>query len=191
VTPFTYRFRPLSISDLPLVGQWLSHPHVADWWGDPVPALAAIKDHLADPAMNLFIVSFGDMPIGYQQSYDPHAEPDHPLHDPPNQFIGEPALIGRGHGSAFIRAFVEQSFAAGVPRVVTDPNPRNSRAIRAYAKAGFYPIGQRRTLSGEALLMGCDAPAKATKEMSEMANPLTAGLCEFDRRTGRHEPHHG
>jgi hypothetical protein len=29
VTPFTYRFRPLSISDLPLVGQWLSHPHVA------------------------------------------------------------------------------------------------------------------------------------------------------------------
>ena len=170
MTPFTYRFRPLSISDLPLVGQWLSHPHVAEWWGDPVPALAAIKDHLADPAMNLFIVSFGDMPIGYQQSYDPHAEPDHPLHDQPigtlgiDQFIGEPALIGRGHGSAFIRAFVEQSFAAGVPRAVTDPNPRNARAIRAYAKAGFYPIGQRRTLSGEALLMGCDAPAKATKE---------------------------
>ena len=130
MTPFTYRFRPLSISDLPLVGQWLSHPHVAEWWGDPVPALAAIKDHLADPAMNLFIVSFGDMPIGYKQSYDPHAERDHPLHDQPmgtlgiDQFIGEPALIGRGHGSAFIRAFVEQSFAAGVPRVVTDPNPQ-------------------------------------------------------------------
>jgi aminoglycoside 6'-N-acetyltransferase len=76
-------------------------------------------------------------------------------------------LIGRGHGSAFIRAFVEQSFAAGAPRVVTDPNPRNARAIRAYAKAGFHPIGQRRTLSGEALLMGCDALAKASKEMGE------------------------
>jgi hypothetical protein len=74
---------------------------------------------------------------------------------------------------------------------VTDPNPRNARAIRAYAKAGFHPIGQRRTLSGEALLMGCDAPAKATKEMSEGRPALTAGLCELDRRTGRHEPHHG
>ena len=117
------------------------------------------------------------MPIGYQQSYDPHAEPDHPLHDQPigtlgiDQFIGEPALIGRGHGSAFIRAFVEQSFAAGVPRAVTDPNPRNARAIRAYAKAGFYPIGQRRTLSGEALLMGCDAPGRAAKEKSEGQTP--------------------
>jgi aminoglycoside 6'-N-acetyltransferase len=170
VTPLAYRFRPLSVSDLPLVGQWLSRPHVAEWWGEPVPALAAIEDRLADPAMDVFIVSFGDMPIGYQQSYDLHAEPDHPLRDQPlgtlgiDQFIGEPALIGRGHGSAFVRAFVEQSFATGAPRVVTDPNPRNARAIRAYAKAGFHPIGPRTTLSGDALLMGCDAPAMATKD---------------------------
>ena len=80
-------------------------------------------------------------------------------------------MIGHGHGSAFIRVFVERSFAAGVPRVVTDPNPRNARAIRAYANAGFRPIGQRRTLSGEALLMGCDAPAKATKEIREWQTP--------------------
>ena len=177
MTPLPYCYRRMSISDLSLVGQWLSHPHVAEWWGDPVPALAAIEDHLADPAMGVFIVSFGDVPIGYQQSYDPHAEPHHPQQDQPigtlgiDQFIGEPALIGRGHGSAFIRAFVEQSFAAGAPRVVTDPNPRNARAIRAYVKAGFHPIGQRRTLSGEALLMGCDAPAEATKEMSAWQTP--------------------
>jgi RimJ/RimL family protein N-acetyltransferase len=41
--------------------------------------------------------------------------------------------------------------------VVTDPHPRNARAIRAYAKAGFHPIGRRRMLSGEALLLACDA----------------------------------
>jgi hypothetical protein len=28
VTPLAYRFRPLSVSDLPLVSQWLSRPHV-------------------------------------------------------------------------------------------------------------------------------------------------------------------
>jgi len=71
VTPLSYRFRPLSVSDLPLVRQWLSRPHVAEWWGDPVAALAEIEDHLADPAMDLFIVSFGDVPIGYQQSTIP------------------------------------------------------------------------------------------------------------------------
>jgi RimJ/RimL family protein N-acetyltransferase len=43
------------------------------------------------------------------------------------------------------------------PRVVTDPNPRNARALRAYAKAGFQPIDHRVTISGDAVLMGCDA----------------------------------
>jgi aminoglycoside 6'-N-acetyltransferase len=43
-----------------------------------------------------------------------------------------------------------------VPRVVTDPNPRNARAIRAYTKAGFRPIDTRLTISGQALLMACD-----------------------------------
>jgi aminoglycoside 6'-N-acetyltransferase len=101
-------------------------------------------------------------PIGYQQCWDPHAEPDHPCRDQPagtrgiDQFIGEPDFLGYGHGSAFIRRFVEQLFAAGAPRVVTDPNPRNARAIRAYTKAGFRPIDTRLTISGQALLMACD-----------------------------------
>jgi aminoglycoside 6'-N-acetyltransferase len=158
-----YHFRPLSAADLPLIQQWLNRPHVAEWWGDPVRGLTTIEDHLCEPAIDLFMVSYADVAIGYQQSYDPHAEADHPLRDQPigtrgiDQFIGEPDFVGRGHGSAFIRVFVERLFEAGAPRVVTDPNPPNGRAIRAYAKAGFRPIGNRVTLSGEALLMGCDA----------------------------------
>jgi RimJ/RimL family protein N-acetyltransferase len=53
-----------------------------------------------------------------------------------DQFIDEPELLGQGR-TAFIRLFVESLLKAGAPRVVTDPNPRNSRAIRAYARAGF------------------------------------------------------
>jgi aminoglycoside 6'-N-acetyltransferase len=163
MAPLAYRFRPLSAADLPLIRQWLGRPHVSDWWGDPARGLANIRNHLGDPAIDMFMVSHGDDPIGYQQSYDPHAEADHPLRDQPigtrgiDQFIGEPDLIGRGHGSAFIRVFVVQLFDAGTPRIVTDPNPRNARAIRAYIKAGFLPIGPRLTLSGDALLMACDA----------------------------------
>jgi aminoglycoside 6'-N-acetyltransferase len=153
----------MTAADLPLVQRWLNTPHVAQWWGDPVQGLAQIAQHIGDRAVDVFIVILDDIPIGYLQSWDPHAEVDHPCRDQPqgtrgiDQFIGEPDLIGRGHGSAFIRAFVERLFAAGAPRVITDPNPRNARAICAYGKAGFRPIDNRVTISGEALLMGCDA----------------------------------
>jgi aminoglycoside 6'-N-acetyltransferase len=158
-----YQFRTVSTQDLPLLRQWLERPHVREWWGDPDRGLRTIADHIDDPAIDVFIVSNADVPIGYIQSWDPHAEADHPCRDQPlgtrgiDQFIGERDLIGRGHGSAFIRVFVEHLFDAGAPRVVTDPNPRNTRAIRAYSKAGFRPIDTRVTISGEALLMGCDA----------------------------------
>ena len=70
-----------------------------------------------------------------------------------DQFIGEPDMIGRGHGSAFIRAFVDRLLAAGTPRVVTDPDPANTRAIRAYEKAGFRKDRFVDTPDGTALLM--------------------------------------
>jgi aminoglycoside 6'-N-acetyltransferase len=161
-----YQFRPVSAGDFPLLRQWLNRPHVREWWGDPVRGLAQIEESLDDPAIDIFIVSHQDAPIGYQQSWDPHAEADHPCRDQPigtrgiDQFIGEPEFVGRGHGSAFIRVFVERLFDAGAPRVITDPSLRNARAIRAYIKAGFQAIDGRTTISGDALLMGCDARTK-------------------------------
>jgi aminoglycoside 6'-N-acetyltransferase len=158
-----YRFRVITPADLPLLLEWLSRRHVREWWGDPVHGLATIVEHIADPTINPFIVECDYVPIGYIQSWDPHAETDHPCRDQPlgtrgiDQFIGEPELLGQGHGAAFIRLFVESLLKAGVPRVVTDPNPRNSRAIRAYAKVGFKEIDRRVTISGEAVLMARNA----------------------------------
>jgi aminoglycoside 6'-N-acetyltransferase len=168
MAPGRYEFRPMSAGDMALVGGWLAAPHVREWWGDPVRGVANIEGHLHDPAADIFVVSYQDTPIGYLQCYDAHAGADLSLRDQPlgtrgiDQFIGEPAFLDRGHGSAFIRVFVEALFEAGVPRVVTDPNPRNARAIRAYAKAGFRAIDHRTTVSGEVLLMGCD-PGKMSK----------------------------
>jgi aminoglycoside 6'-N-acetyltransferase len=68
-------------------------------------------------------------------------------------FIGEPDMIERGHGSAFIRCFVDGRLQNGVPRIVTDPDPANQRAVRAYAKAGFEKAGMVDTPGGAALLM--------------------------------------
>jgi aminoglycoside 6'-N-acetyltransferase len=70
-----------------------------------------------------------------------------------DQFIGVSEMIGRGHGSNFIRQFVDGLLASGIPRVVTDPSPENGRAIRAYAKAGFQSERVVDTSDGQALLM--------------------------------------
>lgn len=158
-----YAFRLATPADLPLLARWLRKPHVADWWNDPLAR--EIEQAMTEPGTEPFIVLCDGRPIGYQQAYDPHAEPNHPYADQPHgtrgidQFIGEADMLNRGHGSAFIRMFCERLFQEGAPRIVTDPDPRNARAIRAYVKAGFVPLEKRETIYGDALLMTRDAAA--------------------------------
>ena len=71
-------------------------------------------------------------------------------------FIGEPSMIGRGHGPALIRRFVDDRLQSGALRIVTDPDPANHRAIRAYEKAGFRRDRLVETPDGSALLMVCN-----------------------------------
>jgi aminoglycoside 6'-N-acetyltransferase len=70
-----------------------------------------------------------------------------------DQFIGEGDMIERGHGSAFIRQFVDEQFRSGLPRMVTDPDPLNARALRACEKADFVRDRMVETPDGPALLM--------------------------------------
>ena len=163
MAPIRYEFRPLSAADLPRVRRWLDTPHVAEWWADGERQLESIRAHIEDPAIDAFVVNANDRPIGYLQCYDPTAEADHPFGDQPagtrgiDQFIGEADMIGRGYGSGLTRAFVERSFAAGAPRVITDPDPANARAVRAYEKAGFSADRLVATPWGRTLLMVCIA----------------------------------
>jgi aminoglycoside 6'-N-acetyltransferase len=159
----TYDFIPLVHSHLPLVRSWLGQLHVARWFSEgPDEALEHIRAHIDDPAIDCFLVQHKGRPIGYIQAYDPFAEPDHPYRDQPagtvgiDQFIGERDLIGRGHGPRFIDQLVRNRFALGAPHVVTDPDPTNASAIRAYGKAGFVPIEERTTPWGRVLLMTRD-----------------------------------
>ncbi len=160
-----YGFAPLRPEDLPLVARWLRADHMVAWWGDPDEALAEIEAALSDPATDPYLVRVDGRPLGYIQAYRPHDEPGHPYADQPagtagiDQSIGEPGDLGRGHGPAFIRRFVADLFRDGCRRVVTDPDPANGRAIRAYEKAGFARIGERDTPFGRVLLMARDAPA--------------------------------
>lgn len=156
--PTAYAFRPMTTADLPLIRRWLAEPHVREWWGDPDEQFGLVGGDLDEPAMDQFIVLAGDKPFGYIQCYSltawntgfgPQPEGTRGI----DQFIGDSDMIGRGHGSAFIRQFVDEQFRSGLPRMVTDPDPRNARALRAYEKAGFVRDRVVETPDGPALLM--------------------------------------
>lgn len=71
--------------------------------------------------------------------------------------------LGRGLGTAMVRAFVEMLFRdPSVTRVQTDPAPGNARAIRCYEKAGFRVTGEVETPDGRAVLMVCSPHHSAT-----------------------------
>jgi aminoglycoside 6'-N-acetyltransferase len=153
-----YVFRPMTADDLPLVQRWLALPHVREWWGDPDEQYALVSGDLDEPAMDQFIVSASGNSFGYLQCYDltgwntgfgpqPHRTRGIDL------FIGEPGMIELGHGSALIRSFVDDLLVKGLPRVVTDPDPDNGRAVRAYQKAGFEKDRMVDTPDGPSLLM--------------------------------------
>lgn len=152
-----YVFRPMTPADLPLVQRWLLEPQVAAWWHDP-ETFEFVSGDLDHPDMAQFIVTLEGRPFGYLQCYrmsdwdsgfGPQPEGTRGI----DQFIGEADMIGQGHGSAIVSAFIEHLLRDGVPRIVLDPKPTNFRAIRAYEKAGFARDRLVDTSEGEVLLM--------------------------------------
>jgi aminoglycoside 6'-N-acetyltransferase len=153
-----YVFRPMTASDLALVRYWLSLPHVREWWGDPQQQYALVSGDLDEPAMDQYIFSTAGSPFAYLQCYDLTAWNSGFGAQPPGTrgidlFIGEPDMIERGHGTAMIRCFVDDRLQKGAPRIVTDPDPANGRAISAYRKSGFEKDRVVETPDGPALLM--------------------------------------
>ena len=159
----SYAFRRMTPADLDLVNGWLAAPHVSQWWVDADgPSEPITSADFDEPDFRMSLVLQDGEPFAYMQDYNPHLYPGHHFEDRPapargvDQFIGLPDMVGRGHGSAFIRQRVEHLFAEGVAVVVTDPHPANHRAVRAYEKAGFVPYGEQNSPQwGHILLMSC------------------------------------
>jgi aminoglycoside 6'-N-acetyltransferase len=154
-----YTFRPFTRADLPMAARWLYAPEVAHWWGDAERELAVVTEDLDEPLMQQWVVEYRGQPFGYVQAYPVHAWPQsHFRHLPKDAkaidaFIGEPEMLGRGHGGAFLRAFAERLISEGAPVVAIDPNVNNHRARRAYARAGFVAEEVIETAEGVAVLM--------------------------------------
>jgi aminoglycoside 6'-N-acetyltransferase len=142
--PHRYSFRKATLDDLVLLRRWQSHPHVSEWWGSDD---AYDKDELADTKVSRWIVASNNRPFAFMQDYSVHGWPTHHFADLPfgargiDQYIGEPEMIGLGHGAAFIGARMRVLFDQGAPVIATDPHPDNSQAIAVYRKLGFVPSG--------------------------------------------------
>jgi aminoglycoside 6'-N-acetyltransferase len=154
-----YRFRPATDDDLPMLRAWLRTPDVVQWWGDPDREAATLEEDLREPRMVMSIVSFAGRPFAYVQHYELEAWPQPHFAELPrgtravDAFIGEPDMLGCGHGAIFLRLLARQLMADGAPAVAIDPDVDNARARRAYARAGFCGDRIVQTDEGPAVLM--------------------------------------
>ncbi|NNU79038.1 acetyltransferase [Halovulum dunhuangense] len=161
------RFRPVTATDLPLLAEWMAAPHWREWWGEPETELGYIRDMIEGrDTTRPFLFDIDGVPTGYIQVWRPADNRIEPwLSDAPwiawlpddavgvDLSIGPAESLSRGIGSAVLRAFVARLRAEGHRFIVIDPDPTNTRALRAYEKAGFRPIPEYLGRTGDCLLM--------------------------------------
>jgi aminoglycoside 6'-N-acetyltransferase len=158
-TDAPYSFRFAAHDDMAMLRDWLRTPEVARWWGRPDVAEKLLRSDLDEPRMVMRIVAFERRAFAYAQDYAVASWPQpHFAHLPPgtraiDTFIGEPEMVGRGHGSAYLRILAERLIGEGAPLVAIDPAVDNLRARRAYAKAGFRGDTMVETPEGVAIVM--------------------------------------
>ena len=161
-------FRLLCEADLPLLTNWLAQPHVVEWWAgeDASPTVEDTRSkyvpHMDEQSpVKAYIALLECEPIGFIQSYVAlgcgdgwWTEEIDPGVRGIDQFLADGGKLGQGLGTRMVSAFTRRLLAeSGVTKVQTDPDPRNARAIRCYAKSGFVPAGEIVTPDGPALLM--------------------------------------
>lgn len=141
-----YEFRKITRADYPMLRRWLAEPHIAGWWGSPDEEIALIEEDIDGGPTDMRIVSLGGEPFAFAQDYPAHHWPMPHYADFPqgtramDTFLGDPAYLGKGHASRYLRQRALK-LAAVYPKVVIDPSPDNIRAVRAYRAAGF--VGER------------------------------------------------
>ncbi|MFG2597043.1 GNAT family N-acetyltransferase [Streptomyces sp. NPDC048462] len=150
---------PATEDHLPLLAEWFASPEfVRNWGGQPLTREEVAAKYIGRrrPAVVSFLVLNGADPVGYAQYVT--AGPREGGID----MVLLPHAQGRGHGPDAARALVRHLLTVvGWERVTVDPEASNHRAVRAWSKAGFRPVGPR----GSQLLMECGS-ARAQEPIS-------------------------
>jgi aminoglycoside 6'-N-acetyltransferase len=150
---------PVTRADLPMLGHWLDEPHVQPWWGPRDWELKLIEEELGQRPVDMRIVHHDSRPFAYVQDYPAHHWPMPQYADMPegtravDTFLGDPAYLGQGHASGYLRQRARELLGNGYPAVVVDPSPDNVRALRAYRAAGFGDVAIRPCEDGDPVVV--------------------------------------
>ncbi len=137
-----YTFRKITPQDYGLFKRWLVSPHIDGWWADAKTEFELVEQEFGNPQIAMNIVELKGVPFAFIQDYDVDAFPMPQYRDVPkgaraiDTFLGDPSYLGAGHGSGYISQRLSE-LRERAPQIVTDPDPKNDRAIRAYTRAGF------------------------------------------------------
>ena len=136
------RLRAVKLADRPRLERILAEPSVARWW-TAASAAGAAADWLAGDDAIHFVIEDDGKVIGSIQ-VEEELDPDYEFASI-DLFLTS-AVQGRGLGPDVIRAIARHLFdVRGHHRLTIDPNLANERAIRAYQKVGFRPVGVMRS----------------------------------------------
>ena len=163
-------FIPVAPEHYALLRKWLEAPHMREWWGDPETELGYIRDMVEGrDTTRPFLITVSDEPVGYIQYWfiDHHQNEESTADNPwllelprgtvgVDLSIGEAEKLSSGIGSAALAAFVAMLREKGHQSIIIDPDPRNARAVRAYAKAGFRPVPELKDRTDDVLIMQHD-----------------------------------
>lgn len=163
-------FMPVEPSHYSLLLKWLNEPHVREWWGDPQKELGFIRDMVEGrDSTRPFIFAVAGEPVGYIQCWYVGDQQkgqwleDNPwLADMPPEAVGVDLTIGiadrlsKGIGSRALIEFTRKLFEDGHRTIIIDPDRDNTRAVRAYTKAGFRSLPHLEGRTGDVLIMQYD-----------------------------------
>ncbi|MET8306992.1 MULTISPECIES: GNAT family protein [unclassified Micromonospora] len=131
--------RPVTDDDVTALAAIRADPEVRRWWRGGDDLTDSVRADLDDDDLTLYAIEHDGRVIGAIQWYA-ESDPDY-RHASLDIFL-DPAVRGAGLGVDAIRTLARHLIDEyGHHRFTIDPAAANSAAIRAYAKAGFRPVG--------------------------------------------------
>ena len=134
--------RPLEEDDRARLVEILVEPEVARWFGTG-SAEESADEFIADPEVTGFAIEVDGTLVG-AIGYSEEETPDY-RHAGIDLFLATDSQ-GRGLGPEALRLLGRHLIEErGHHRLVTDPAASNERAIKAYERVGFKPVGVMRS----------------------------------------------
>lgn len=155
-----YGFKKAGRAEFAKIRQWLSAPHLEDWWTPHMEDLSAMESGVEGRAV--YVVAHQGFSFAYVQFTDPAYDEEltaaavYPQGTVQfDQFVGDAQMIGFGHGIKFIKALVAAAKdMPGARKLLVTPAKSNIFAIRTYTQCGFRQERTLERINGEVAVMG-------------------------------------